>query len=240
VEVWERASARHPELRGAMAWSIDLDRTIDYRFAQQMSAVSPGGDGGSTGAGDGSDAADTGPTPAPGVFRDVPDGVHFTAIERMADAGVVRGYGDGTFRPRVLVTRGQVASVLSRSLELTAADCAADCDRLSDVDGSTHAEGIRALVAAGAIDGFPDGTFRPGQEVTRAQFASMLANAFDYPLNATSAGFDDVTGSRHEPAIAALVDAGVTTGRTTTSFAPRDPVQRDQLASFLDRALADG
>lgn len=39
VEVWERASARHPELRGAMAWSIDLDRTIDYRFAQQMSAV---------------------------------------------------------------------------------------------------------------------------------------------------------------------------------------------------------
>jgi chitinase len=39
VQVWQEASARHPGLRGAMVWSIDLDRGINYRFARDMAAV---------------------------------------------------------------------------------------------------------------------------------------------------------------------------------------------------------
>jgi|GEM_PF-5378789 len=248
VEVWERATARHPDLRGAMVWSIDLDRSIDYRFARDVGFLADADtsdasrDAGGPGA-QGGGADDSGghaaPTPAPGTFRDVPEGVHFPAIERMASAEVVEGYQDGTFRPADAVTRGQVATVLTRALELDVAGCIADCADLSDVDGTTHADGIRALIAAGAVDGFPDGTFRPGQQVTRAQFASMLATAFELPTPDGAVGFDDVRGSTHGSAIAALAEAGVTEGRGPSTFAPEDPVRRDQLATFLDRALVD-
>jgi len=39
VQVWEEASARHPGLRGAMVWSIELDRSINYGFARDLAAA---------------------------------------------------------------------------------------------------------------------------------------------------------------------------------------------------------
>jgi hypothetical protein len=74
--------------------------------------------------------------------------------------------------------------------------------------------------------------------VTRAQLASMLAKGFELRPVQSGHPFTDVRGSVHEPAIAAVAAAGITTGRTATTFAPHDHVRRDQVASFMDRALA--
>jgi chitinase len=182
---------------------------------------------------------ETPPSTTPsGGFHDVFGGVHAPAIDRMAAAGVIAGYADGTFRPTRAITRGQLATLLTRALDLDARDCTGACTRLSDVGSSTHAAGIRALVGAGVASGFPDGTFRPGSPVTRAQLASMLAVGFELPPPTSRHPFTDVRGSVHEPAIAAAAAVGITTGRTATSFAPHDHVRRDQVASFMDRALA--
>jgi hypothetical protein len=49
--------------------------------------------------------------------------------------------------------------------------------------------------------------------------------------------FVDIEGNTHEDAINRIYDAGITEGRTATTYAPRDEVRRDQMASFLSRTI---
>jgi hypothetical protein len=166
-------------------------------------------------------------------FRDVaPADTHHDAIVRLTDAGVVRGCTATTFCPQGSLTRAQMASLLARALALPAADG----PRFPDVEGS-HTAAVTALAAAGIADGYPDGTFRPHDPVTRAQLASFLAAAFDLPDRAHR--FPDVRpGDPHAGAIGAASGAGLVGGFADGTFRPGQAVTRAQAASMLDRALA--
>ena len=94
-------------------------------------------------------------------------------VERFAELGVTRGYGDGTFRPDQSVTRAQMAAFLTRAFDLPNADDAG----FSDIEGNTHYDAINALAASGITRGYGDGTFRPGQDTTRAQMAAFITRA---------------------------------------------------------------
>ena len=111
-----------------------------------------------------------------------------------------------------------------------------------DIAGSVHAEAIRWLAAQGITKGCTaDGTtFCPGYPVSRAQMASFLVRAMGYEDPGASDLFWDDDGSTHETSIDLLVTAGVTEGCDETDpgrFCPDDPVTREQMASFLVRAL---
>ena len=120
-----------------------------------------------------------------GAFPDVGSGPHHEAIETLTafEPPVVRGFTDGTFRPQASTTRGQMASVVVRTLD----EVAAQIDGLrplppatspyEDTAGSVHEQAIGRLSAAGVVVGFGDGTFRPGSTVTRGQVATMLARS---------------------------------------------------------------
>ncbi len=101
-------------------------------------------------------------------FPDVPAGyVHAEAISAMA--GVAGGFPDGTFRPDAPVTRAQMATLLRNAADLPGGDRV-----FPDVPaGYVHADAISAVAAVG-IQGYPDGTFRPGAAVTRGQMATFL------------------------------------------------------------------
>ena len=122
-----------------------------------------------------------GQLPAPGAaFADTAGTVHRRPIERLATAGVVSGFSDGSYQPGEPVTRGQMASFLIGvldHLDVTATELAGgpDPDGFSDTDDTTHAQRIQRAAAAGIAGGFPDGTYRPGDPVTRAQMATFLA-----------------------------------------------------------------
>jgi hypothetical protein len=107
----------------------------------------------------------------------------------------------------------------------------------SDVAGSAHLEAIRWIFEHGITGGFSDGTFRPGQAVTRGQMASFLDRALGLP-EAAPGGFSDTAGTTHEAAIDRLVAAGITVGFSDGTFRPGQAVTRGQMASFLHRALA--
>jgi hypothetical protein len=175
--------------------------------------------------------------PGPSDFTDIDGNVHRDAIVDMASSGVIQGFDDGTFRPTAPVTRGQMAALIARALDLTGDPCVEGCGDLTCPANHTHADAIRAVTEAGIATGFEDGSFRPEELVTRGQMASFLARAFDLPPGGTDHPFEDVSGTTHESAIAAIVQAGITQGRTPTTYAPGDDVQRGQIASFLDRAL---
>lgn len=108
---------------------------------------------------------------------------------------------------------------------------------LSDVPGTTHAAAIVAAVGEGIASGFPDGTFRPGQRISRAQMATMLDAALDLEPSVSGELPPDVNSdSVHAPAIAAIWEAGITQGRPDGTFAPGESVSRGHLAAFLVNA----
>ncbi len=165
-------------------------------------------------------------------FSDVAGTTHAEGIVAIDGAGVVTGYPDGTFRPAEGVTRGQMATFLAAALDLPSGDASG----FSDVVGTTHEDGIAAIVSAGITSGYPDGTYRPGENVTRGQMATFLADGFALPDD-DAIRFIDVAGTTHEAGINAVASAGITTGVSDQRFAPRMTVTRGQTATFLARAL---
>ena len=166
-------------------------------------------------------------------FWDVsPSSVHAVAIDALAERGIAEGLVDGSFRPGHVVQRGQMATFIARSLNITGTEP----PQFPDAHGSVHAAAIAAVSEAGIASGFADGTFRPSEAVTRGQMASFLARAANLSPT-TQSSFSDVAGSVHTDSIGAVAQAGITTGFPDGTFRPDEPVSREQMATFLIRLL---
>lgn len=140
-----------------------------------------------------------------------------------------------------------VATAATATLVASAIVPVASAAGFSDVsDTNSHAENINALVEAGIIQGFEDGTFKPGQELTRGQVVKMLGKwvekqGFEIPADyATKARFNDVAVDAKDQELvkyAALVaDTGVFNGSNGALNAGGN-ITRENMALVLDRAF---
>lgn len=171
-----------------------------------------------------------------GTFFDDDASPHEEAIEAVASAGITRGCGVADlYCPERPVTRGELAAFLVRALDLPGADKAP----FTDHHGSEFEGDIAALAAAGITRGCGHLRFCPLRPVTRGEVAAFLSRALS--LERTDADpFVDDDGSVFEGEITALAAAGITRGCNPPDddrFCPGDPVRRDEMASFLARAL---
>ena len=85
----------------------------------------------------------------------------------------------------------------------------------TDVAGSVHADDIATLVAKGYIKGYPDGTFKPNNSLTRGEAAIIFSRILkDAGVTEKGAGFPDVPASKAElaEAVAIVQAAGIMTG----------------------------
>jgi hypothetical protein len=173
-------------------------------------------------------------SPQPAVeFADTAGNPHADNIRFVAEAGITTGYPDGTYRPLVEVTRGQMATFLARAQGLEPSDN----HRFSDVPtSSTHARNIAAVADAGISLGRPDGTYGPEQPVTRAQMAAFINRAFG-PFEPTAGTFTDLAGVTQQRDINALKAAGIAGGYSDGTYRPSVAVNRGQMATFIARAL---
>ena len=174
-------------------------------------------------------------------FVDIDDSVHRTSIDLIAIAGITRGCGapgDREFCPDAPVTRAQMATFLTRTLDLPAADR----DYFTDDDGTTHEDNINRLAAAGISQGCgkaDNNHYCPDQPVTRAQMATFLTRSLDLPA-ADRDYFTDDDGTTHEDNINRLAAAGISQGcgrGDNDHYCPSEPVSRAQMAAFLARVL---
>jgi hypothetical protein len=108
--------------------------------------------------------------------------------------------------------------------------------RFADIWSSPFRDDIVWLAEAGITNGCGDVWFCPTASVTRAQMASFLARALDLPA-AAGDYFSDDAGSIHEADINRVAHAGITLGCDDGRYCPSTVVTRDQMASFLARAL---
>ena len=93
-----------------------------------------------------------------------------TAISTMSELGVIQGYSDGTFRPNAFITRAQFAAICAR-FDDTVKRGSSD---FTDIDGHWAEAEIERAATLGWIQGYSDGTFRPNNNITRAQAMTMI------------------------------------------------------------------
>lgn len=109
----------------------------------------------------------------------------------------------------------------------------------SDVkSGDWFAPAVTALADAGVISGFSDGTFRPYDTVTRAQFAALLARAVQPPQVFVEPFQDVYSTDWFYGSVASLYQAGLILGTSSTTFSPNRSIDRQQTCTLLMRALA--
>ena len=103
-------------------------------------------------------------------YTDVVAGAWYnTAISTMTRAGIVDGYPDGTFRPDAPITRAEMSKIISLFAKLDK-----NADRFSDIAGHWAEKYIKLAAGNGWIEGYPDGTFLPQRNITRAETATMI------------------------------------------------------------------
>ena len=174
--------------------------------------------------------------PPGGTYWDDDGNVHEGAIEAIAAAGITRGCGESDmYCPDRVVTRGQMAAFLVRAVGIPRSDR----NHFSDDDGSRFEAEIDSLAGAGIARGCARGRFCPDEPVTRGQMAAFLVRALRLPA-ASGDRFADDDRSPFRAEIEALAVAGVTRGcdpPDNRRFCPDAPVQRDEMASFLARAM---
>ncbi len=109
-----------------------------------------------------------------------------------------------------------------------------------DVD-PVHLASVDCVFAQGISIGTQGGTYMPEGMTRRDQMASFIVRAleaagYDVPA-AGDQGFTDIAGNVHADNINRLANIGVTLGRSATTYAPAQLVRRDQMASFIVRAV---
>lgn len=108
--------------------------------------------------------------------------------------------------------------------------------KADDVTGITLETEMRAIINAGIMSGYEDGTYRPGNQVTREEFATFLARALQLPDGPER--FHDVApSSKLAPYIWAAAEAGIINGGTDGNFNPKATIIRKDMALMINNAL---
>jgi len=163
-------------------------------------------------------------------------------ITKWQNEGRIGGYEDGTFKPDRAITRAEFVRLLN-SAAPTAFTSSASIN-FSDVSESDWFYADVAKAVGGRVaSGFEDGTFRPGETVTRMQAAVFICNAKGLtPNEAAANNFTDAASipSWAKGAVGAAVAAGYLSGYPDGSFGGSKGMTRAEAVSTLDRVLGGG
>ncbi len=107
------------------------------------------------------------------------DAWYYTVIAKAKAAGYINGYPDGSIHPEGNISRQEVAVLISNLKSLTSAS-----NTIPFTDASTIAswskQAIIAVAKANSMIGYPDGSFKPEAQITRAEALVAITNAFDH------------------------------------------------------------
>jgi len=185
-------------------------------------------------------------------FTDVAGNDHEVAINALADAGIINGYADGSFKPNQTINRGQVVKLLGRYLEAEGQEIPGDWNtkqRFNDLPTTAEAELVKyaALAKDAGVFNGSNGNLNATQTMQRQQMAVVLVRAIkeiagvDLVADYKKAGFvteisdlEKAYSAEQRNAIVALEYAGIT---NVSNFNPGNSVTRGQFASFLYRTI---
>lgn len=179
------------------------------------------------------------------VFADDITGTtHEKGLRYLIAKGAITADSNGNYYPNATVTRGQFASYIATILDLPNATTVI----FSDVAGSTNQDNaIRRAAQSGIINGYPDGTFKPNDFVTRQHMARMIERSLNYLKVDTSSistelDFADAHKiyTEHQKAVAIGSALSIIKGETLsdgTYFKPLHNATIGHAATFIYRMM---
>ncbi|MFP7442703.1 S-layer homology domain-containing protein [Bacillus infantis] len=161
---------------------------------------------------------------------------YYQAVSSLSEKGIIKGFGNGIFKPNESVTRAQAAKMLTLALNIKT-DHVKD-PGFKDVSKNNWAYSyIAALAEQGIVKGYGD-QFKPNEPITRAQMAKIIALGYDFkssPLK--DKRFHDVNPSDWFAGyLQPLIEKGITNGTTAKTYSPNEKVSRGQMAAFIYRS----
>lgn len=183
----------------------------------------------------------------PYEFHDAADHWAKASINNMGSRMVVSGVGEGVYEPDRNMTRAEFAAIIVKALGLEPGE---GKKSFRDVRSSDWFDGyVKTAAEYGIITGYSSGDFGPKDAITREQAMTMIARAMKITelesglqtgeLASLLAAFADsgsISGYA-ESGIAECVKAGVVSGRTAATVAPKDNITRAEVAVIVERLL---
>ncbi len=156
------------------------------------------------------------------------------AIEELMDQGVIHGNDDGSFAPNRQLNRAEVSKIITLAsgveLDTTGGPHFPDVDEYA-----WYYDYIETMYNQGWINGYPDGYFRPGVGINRAEIAKMTINAFEIDQELSGAPhFDDVGESDwFYGYVETAYNNGLMRGYGDGSFGPANAVTRAETVKIV-------
>ena len=181
------------------------------------------------------------PGPGPGPNPGGDDG-GTPALNRRDHYAYIIGYPDGNVHPQGNITRAEVATIFFRLLrDPVRTQYWSQTNSYSDVAGDKwYNNAISTLSNMGIICGYPDGTFRPGAPITRAELTKIAASFFADPRVAREydGRFSDVKGSEWYIAyLMKAIEEALIYGYPDGTFGPNRPITRAETCAIVNRTL---
>jgi hypothetical protein len=179
-------------------------------------------------------------TPSTYAFIDIRSGSQLeTYVNDLSAKGIISGYPDGSFRPEQTINRAEALKIIFETIGISA-----DADSNSGFPDVSKTEWYAKYVTKAKqnniVGGYPDGRFRPGQEVNRAEFVKMalsaLPNFSELPLRKDPAlqQFTDLdAGQWYVPYLGTTVAMELVA--LTEKFRPTAPMSRQDAVEIIYR-----
>ena len=168
---------------------------------------------------------------------DIPDDVP-TGLNGKDHYAYIIGYGNNDVRPQNNITRAEVATIFFRLLtDETREANMTKSNGYNDVkDGDWFCCAVSTLSKMGIIKGYEDGSFKPNDPISRAEFAAIAAR-FDPDGDKTPASFADVTSHWAKDEISIAANHGWIKGYEDGSFKPDQKITRAETMTLVNRVL---
>lgn len=153
----------------------------------------------------------------------------------------IQGYPNNTVRPEGLITREEVTAVFYRLLESNyRASILTEEENFNDVNANRWSvKHIATLSNGNIVEGYPDGSFKPKNPITRAELAT-IASKFDKLSGSETNSFSDIDGHWAIKYINSAAAKGWVKGYPDETFKPDQYITRAEFVTLVNNVLARG
>ncbi|MDT9720220.1 S-layer homology domain-containing protein [Paenibacillus sp. ClWae2A] len=158
-----------------------------------------------------------------------------STVTTFVKLGVVTGYADGSFHPNASITRAEFATLIAKVFDLSSNQG----NTISDVSGHWAESSIRSLQSKGVLSGYPDGTFRPNQEIKRSEIIAIISRIMDLSKvpTAEAPAFSDLEQTWNKDQLQQAAAAGIIQGDRNGEFHPSNSASRAEALTIILRVL---
>ncbi|MDU2115362.1 MAG: S-layer homology domain-containing protein [Peptoniphilus lacydonensis] len=155
------------------------------------------------------------------------------AIQDERVISYIEGYPDETFKPQNNVTRAEAAQMFATLINGGSGFGFGDKTKFSDANDEWYSAAVNYVVEKKLISGYPNGTFKPNESITRAEFAQMISG-YIKTEKTNKSDFNDIKDHWAKDAIDKLNGNKNVSGYPDGTFKPNEKITRAEAVTILN------